>query len=104
MRQTKIMVNRLIRLSYGPFQLGEAPDGAVEEVRTRVLMDQLGPTLIHEAKADFSSLRREEEDNWRQQRETAAAPPKRERPDKKGAKGDPFENLPRRRLAVDQEG
>ena len=73
-------VNRLIRLSYGPFQLGEAPDGAVEEVRTRVLMDQLGPTLIHEARADFSTLRREEEDSWRQQREAAAAPPKRERP------------------------
>lgn len=73
-------VNRLIRLSYGPFQLGEAPDGAVEEVRTRVLMDQLGPALIAEAGADFSSLRREEEDNWRRQREAEEAPPKREKP------------------------
>ena len=35
-------VNRLIRVSYGPFQLGELPKGAVEEVRPKVLRDQLG--------------------------------------------------------------
>ena len=74
-------VNRLIRLSYGPFQLGEAPDGAVEEVRTRVLMDQLGPTLIAEANADFSTLRRDEEDAHRRTLDAQAMPPpKRERP------------------------
>ena len=32
-----LAVNRLIRVSYGPFQLGELPDGAVEEVKTRAL-------------------------------------------------------------------
>ncbi|QUJ77023.1 rRNA pseudouridine synthase [Sulfitobacter albidus] len=36
-------VNRLIRISYGPFQLGELPSGEVEEVRRKVLRDQLGP-------------------------------------------------------------
>ena len=35
-------VNRLIRISYGPFQLGELKQGAVEEIRARVLRDQLG--------------------------------------------------------------
>lgn len=35
-------VNRLIRVSYGPFQLGDLVPGAVEEVRGRVLADQLG--------------------------------------------------------------
>lgn len=35
-------VNRLIRVSYGPFQLGNLKPGAVEEVRRRVLRDQLG--------------------------------------------------------------
>jgi 23S rRNA pseudouridine2605 synthase len=35
-------VSRLIRVSYGPFQLGKLPQGAVEEVRPRVLKDQLG--------------------------------------------------------------
>jgi 23S rRNA pseudouridine2605 synthase len=35
-------VNRLIRISYGPFQLGDLSTGAVEEVRAKVLSDQLG--------------------------------------------------------------
>lgn len=35
-------VNRLIRVSYGPFQLGNLKPGAVEEIRRRVLRDQLG--------------------------------------------------------------
>ena len=35
-------VNRLIRISYGPFQLGKLASGAVEEVRRKVLRDQLG--------------------------------------------------------------
>jgi 23S rRNA pseudouridine2605 synthase len=37
-----LTVNRLIRVSYGPFQLGDLKPGAVEEVRPRVLRDQLG--------------------------------------------------------------
>ncbi len=37
-----LTVNRLIRISYGPFQLGDLAPGAVEEVRARVLADQLG--------------------------------------------------------------
>ena len=36
------IVNRLIRVSYGPFQLGNLAPGAVEEVRRKVLRDQLG--------------------------------------------------------------
>jgi 23S rRNA pseudouridine2605 synthase len=35
-------VTRLIRIAYGPFQLGELPRGAVEEVPRRVLREQLG--------------------------------------------------------------
>lgn len=37
-------VNRLIRVSYGPFQLGDLVAGAVEEVRAKVLSEQLGVT------------------------------------------------------------
>ena len=37
-----LLVNRLIRISYGPFQLGDLASGAVEEVRAKVLRDQLG--------------------------------------------------------------
>jgi len=37
-----LTVNRLIRVSYGPFQLGQMKDGEVEEIRARVLRDQMG--------------------------------------------------------------
>lgn len=37
-----LSVNRLIRVSYGPFRLGELKPGEVSEVRPRVLRDQLG--------------------------------------------------------------
>jgi 23S rRNA pseudouridine2605 synthase len=42
MEAVGLTVNRLIRVSYGPFRLGELKAGAVEEVRPRVLRDQLG--------------------------------------------------------------
>ncbi len=35
-------VNRLIRLAYGPFQLGNLPRGAVAEVKRKALREQLG--------------------------------------------------------------
>jgi 23S rRNA pseudouridine2605 synthase len=35
-------VNRLIRVSYGPFQLGKLAKGQVEEVRRKMVRDQLG--------------------------------------------------------------
>lgn len=42
MEAVGLTVNRLIRVSYGPFQLGDLKPGAVEEIRARVLRDQLG--------------------------------------------------------------
>jgi len=48
-------VNRLIRISYGPFQLSELPEGHVLEVRGRTLRDQLGPRLVEDAKANFDA-------------------------------------------------
>ncbi len=54
-----LRVNRLLRLSFGPFQLGDLPVGQVEEVRTRVLKDQLGEKLANEAGVDFASPVRE---------------------------------------------
>jgi 23S rRNA pseudouridine2605 synthase len=47
-------VNRLIRVSYGPFQLGELAEGQVEEVKTRVLREQLGERVAKLAGADFA--------------------------------------------------
>lgn len=46
-------VNRLIRVSYGPFQLGEVPEGQVEEIRSRVLREQLGDKVIEKSGAQF---------------------------------------------------
>ncbi|MBT0956166.1 rRNA pseudouridine synthase [Alphaproteobacteria bacterium KMM 3653] len=37
-----LQVNRLIRISYGPFQLGDLKAGEVEELKSRVIRDQLG--------------------------------------------------------------
>ena len=48
-------VNRLIRVSYGPFQLGELEPGAVREMRGRALREQLGTKLIEQAGADFDA-------------------------------------------------
>ncbi len=42
MEAVGLPVNRLIRVSYGPFRLGDLAPGAVEEVRPRVVRDQLG--------------------------------------------------------------
>jgi 23S rRNA pseudouridine2605 synthase len=37
-----LQVNRLIRVAYGPFQLGKLPRGAVDEVPGKVIREQLG--------------------------------------------------------------
>jgi 23S rRNA pseudouridine2605 synthase len=50
-----LAVNRLIRVSFGPFELGDLPEGEIMEVRTRVLRDQLGVKLAKEANANFDA-------------------------------------------------
>jgi 23S rRNA pseudouridine2605 synthase len=50
-----LAVNRLIRVSFGPFQLGDLAVGAIEEVKTRVLREQIGEKVAAEAGADFSA-------------------------------------------------
>jgi 23S rRNA pseudouridine2605 synthase len=80
-------VNRLIRISYGPFQLGELPEGQVIEVRGRTLRDQLGPRLVEDAKANFDAplyntpaVSTDEDDGGEEDHGLAARPQKRERP------------------------
>jgi 23S rRNA pseudouridine2605 synthase len=48
-------VTRLIRVSYGPFQLNELPEGHVLEIRGRMLRDQLGERLVEESGANFDA-------------------------------------------------
>jgi len=38
-------VSRLIRVAYGPFQLGSLPERGIEEVRPKVLKEQVGSFL-----------------------------------------------------------
>lgn len=52
-----LAVTRLIRVSYGPFQLGGLASRSVEEVKTRVLAQQLGAKLAARAGADFGDRR-----------------------------------------------
>ena len=54
LRHLNMHVNRLIRLSFGPFQLSELASGAVEEVKTRILREQLGERIVALSGADFS--------------------------------------------------
>jgi 23S rRNA pseudouridine2605 synthase len=55
-------VSRLLRVSFGPFRLGDLKPGAVEEVKPRVVRDQLGlPTGGHaEKRAPRRTVRRRE--------------------------------------------
>jgi 23S rRNA pseudouridine2605 synthase len=48
-------VTRLIRISYGPFQLGELSEGHVQEISGRMLRDQLGERLVEESGANFDA-------------------------------------------------
>jgi 23S rRNA pseudouridine2605 synthase len=43
-----LAVNRLIRISFGPFQLLDLAPGAAEPVKRRVLMEQMGPRVAAE--------------------------------------------------------
>jgi 23S rRNA pseudouridine2605 synthase len=50
-----LRVNRLIRVAYGPFELGDIKEGEIEEVETDELRRILGPELIAQAGADFDA-------------------------------------------------
>lgn len=58
MEAVGLAVNRLIRISYGPFQLGDLKDGDVEEVRSKVLADQLGGAVKPRDAAKKDGLKR----------------------------------------------
>ena len=46
MEAVGLKVNRLIRISFGPFRLGALKPGEVEEVKRRVLIDQVGAEAL----------------------------------------------------------
>lgn len=50
-----LTVNRLIRVAFGPFDLGDLDDGAVKEVETEKLRVTLGSAIAAQANADFDA-------------------------------------------------
>src|SRR5262245_35286473 len=50
-----LKVNRLIRVSFGPFELADLAPGEVAEVKTRTLREQLGERLTALSRSDFSA-------------------------------------------------
>jgi len=80
-----LAVNRLIRVSYGPFQLAELEEGAVEEVKTRTLRDQISEKIARAAGVDFDAPLREPEREKPAPKPRPQAPrPDPRRPQRKG--------------------
>src|SRR5215467_9820687 len=50
-----LKVNRLIRVAFGPFDLGDIEDRAVREVETSELRIKLGEQIVAESNADFDA-------------------------------------------------
>src|SRR5499433_140256 len=50
-----LKVNRLIRVAFGPFDLGAIDDGTVTEVETSELRIKLGEQFVAESNADFDA-------------------------------------------------
>lgn len=77
-------VNRLIRISYGPFQLQDLPPGQVEVVRRRVLVEQLGPVLSRQ----LGLMEAADADRERRDKARDDARGDRPSPDMKASSGD----------------
>jgi 23S rRNA pseudouridine2605 synthase len=95
-------VNRLIRVSYGPFQLGELAEGEVEEVKTRVLRDQLGEKVAALAGADFNRPMQGEPQEKPGHQEAEAPPDKK--PFKPAGKSGLIADRKGRRVLVQRTG
>jgi 23S rRNA pseudouridine2605 synthase len=109
-----LAVNRLIRVSFGPFELGDLAEGEVAEVRTRVLRDQLGAKLAREAGVDFDAPLIERsappqepqeepqeeprpDDRRREERKRREGPGRERPPDARHGRGDEGRSKPFRR-------
>src|SRR6185369_2334791 len=63
-----LKVNRLIRVAFGPFDLGDLDDGAVKEVETSELRAKLGDQIVAASGADFDAPLLEEKPEQPSQR------------------------------------
>lgn len=69
-----LTVNRLIRLSFGPFQVGDLAEGEVALVPNRVLMDQLGAQAEHFNKGSDGAEPVRHQDRNRSERPVVSKP------------------------------
>jgi len=94
MSAINLTVNRLIRVSYGPFRLGELEPGQVEEVRQKVLREQLGLSTDAEGTEKPTRKRLPRATG---PAETGTAKVKADRPTRAGATAKPLGNPGRKR-------
>src|SRR5262249_36932242 len=73
-----LKVNRLIRVAFGPFDLGDLDDGAVREIETSELRTTLGEQIVADSGADFDApvLEEKPEQPPRHSRESPTGPRK----------------------------
>lgn len=102
MAHLRLEVNRLIRVSYGPFQLGELEEGQVEEVKTRVLREQLGEKVAALAGADFNRPMPGDADTKSEDEATGA--PRGKKPFKPAGKSGLIADRKGRRVLVQRTG
>ena len=50
-----LRVNRLIRVAFGPFMLGDLPEGTAKEVETAALRAELGEAIVASSGANFDA-------------------------------------------------
>ena len=78
-----LRVNRLIRVSFGPFELGDLDDGDVAEVETEELKKTLGADVVQQSGADFEGpllVHQPKRKSWKEQRAKAPPRPQRDEP------------------------
>jgi 23S rRNA pseudouridine2605 synthase len=78
-----LKVNRLIRVAFGPFDLGDLDDGAVREIETSELQAKLGEQIVTASGADFDAPLAIEESRQSSPRHSGTGPtgPRKARPD-----------------------
>lgn len=64
MEHLGLAVNRLIRVSYGPFELGRLPPGGIAEVPRKVVVEQLGGEAATSGHGDRAASARKPGGGW----------------------------------------
>lgn len=66
-----LRVNRLIRVAFGPFMLGDLDEGMAKEIETAALRAELGEKIVAESGADFDAPLLSDEDRMPARKQNA---------------------------------